>query len=102
MEQKYYVTKYWNTDGIYQIAGKLEPLQSNSKIGGKTHRLVVDYKLPKGGYLGTFYGKEYWLTKEEAIAHVGHLRENQIRLLEKKVSKLKAMVVDDLIIVPQQ
>ena len=95
-QQKFYVTRFWQTTGIKVVYGKL--YENRTVFDGKTHTLEVPVKTPHyEGDAARYYGNDYWCTKEEAIAHVEKEREKLIKSAEKKLDKLKAIVVVDLI-----
>ena len=95
-QQRFYVTRYWQTKGIEIVYGELNPCLT--PYGGKTHALASPAEIPHyPGDTDYYYGNDYWCTKEEAIAHVEKAREKLIESAKKKISKLKALVIADLI-----
>jgi hypothetical protein len=83
MNQTIYVTKYWRTKGIL--------LQEATKIGANSNK-KSRWASARIGYKSySYYGNDFWLTKEEALAHVAVLLKKKIAAEEKSLKKLKSM-----------
>lgn len=76
---KIYVTKYALTDGPWTAEAEV------SKDGKSAHWKDVK------GFHWFMYGKDFWLTKEEAIADCERRRKAKIASIEKQKAKLEKM-----------
>jgi len=91
---KYYITKYWQSQGIEEVEGiEYPPGDRHSYAFLATERQLDDARTAKVSY----YDGEYHKTKEDAIAHVEKLRQKKVAALEKQLKKMKELVVADLV-----
>lgn len=83
-KQKIYVTKYWQTEGIYTILAEVD---METQCGGRmaTIRDKDDFRVC------SLHGNEFFFTAEEAIAHVADKQRRAIVLAKQKVKKLEDM-----------
>lgn len=83
MFKTYYVTKYWETQGIFEYEAEIVP--------GDGATVYVKGKDPYGLFLTL--GKEAFATREEALERVIKLADAKIVALDKKARKIKTAVV---------
>ena len=74
---KIYVTKYALTSGVFSIDAEIKPGGKSATFRDEmNHRWFV-------------YGKEFWLTPEEAIADCEYRRKSKLLSLEKQKHKIE-------------
>lgn len=76
---KIYVTKYALTTGPFQVDAEVSPGVKKATIK------------KCNGYLYGVYGKDFWLTPEEAISDCERRRDERLKSLEKQKAKLEKL-----------
>lgn len=74
-----YITKYALTTGIYKTEG-------TAKDG-----MFVQPSQGLGTFPCYFHGKEWHLTKEDAIAHAEEMRIKKLKSIDKQMKKISAL-----------
>jgi hypothetical protein len=82
-EKVYYITKYWETREIIKTVGYF--MQDTPPYINVTW---YDEDCSRA-YTNSFWGKEWWETEEEAMAHVQKLHQKKIAALDKRLKELK-------------
>lgn len=77
---KIYVTKYALTAGIFSVEAKISD-------GIK----MASYKQPGAYFTETAHGKDFHLTKEDALSRAEEMRIKKLQSLDKKTKKIYAM-----------
>lgn len=75
---KVYITKYALTAGPFEVEGEI-------------HYFKMVSWTTLGGYGQHAHGKDFWLTKEEALADCERRRETKLKSLDKQRKKLEKM-----------
>lgn len=75
---KIYVTKYALSSGAFQVDAEI-----------KYNGTMASYR--KNGWPQTAHNKDFWLTKEEALADCERRRKAKIASIEKQKTKLEKM-----------
>ena len=71
---KVWITRYWDTKGIYQAEGHIHHMDGYIRVDGKL-----------------YYGNTWHLTRKEALDYIKPFRHRKIKNLELKLKKLKEM-----------
>ncbi|WP_314140041.1 hypothetical protein [Buttiauxella noackiae] len=74
-----YITKYALTDGPYEVDAELS-------FGGQ-----MAHWRPEGSYMMSASRKEFWLSKDEALADCERRRKAKLASIDKQRAKLKKM-----------
>ena len=82
--QKVYITRYWRTQGVLiQEATNIASTTDGEKPGWASVNI--------GSKCLYLYANDFWLTEEEALAHVAVLLKKKIDSVEREIKRLKAM-----------
>lgn len=74
-----YVTKYALTEGPFKVEAEIKHSGS-----------MASYRIGNS-YLQTAHGKDFWLTREEALADCERRRTNKLASIEKQKVKLQKL-----------
>lgn len=74
-----YVTKYALTEGPFKVDAEISHSGS-----------MASYRIGNS-YLQTAHGKDFWLTREEALADCERRRTNKLASIEKQKVKLQKL-----------
>lgn len=77
-----YITKYALTFGIYSTKGE---------ISGD---MFIQKARESGEFDQYFHGKDWHLSKEEALAQAEEMRVKKLKSLEKQIKKISLLIFD--------
>ncbi|PLR48663.1 hypothetical protein CYR40_05725 [Chimaeribacter arupi] len=80
---KIYVTKYALTSGIFATEAVVDE-----------EKRMASYKLPESYFAECVHGKDFHLTKEEALSRAEEMRIKKLQSLDKKTKQVSSIKFD--------
>lgn len=78
---KAYITKYWETQGITVLEGRISDTTPSIFIADKNKTSLEQY----------FHGNDWWGSRKDAAAWCEEKRKKKLKALQKKIKTIEKM-----------